>query len=117
MKRIVCAAVAALLLLTGCSNSQGHEDKRGRGDAPVAGKKGDDSPAFCTNMPDEFGNVCGKCIYHFAPWAAVVTTHTDYAPSNMVMFQAPEQCGGKTVPGPKTLVGSGTAVPPPDDDG
>lgn len=118
MKRTAAAVAATIVLLTGCSAAQDHESKRGRGDAPVAGKAGDDSPAFCTNMPDEFGNVCGKCVAHFPPWAFVVTTSTDYAPSSMSVFQAPAQCGGKVVADPPTvLVGHSGAVKPEDDDG
>lgn len=117
MKRIAVVTVVALLLLTGCSAAQEHETKRGRGDAPVAGKTGDDSPAFCTNMPDEFGNVCGKCVAHFPPWAFVVTTSTVYSPSSLAMFQAPAQCGGKAVPGATVTTGSATGVEPPEDDG
>lgn len=114
MKRAVAVAVLSLALLTGCT--QEHQDKRGKGDAPVAGAKGDDSAAFCTNMPDSFGNVCGKCVEHFPPWAVVVTTSTGYAPSSMAMFQAPEQCGGSVVPGAPAVVNNSTAVKPPEDD-
>lgn len=114
MKRTLAAAAAVIVLAfsaTACS--QAHEDKRGRGDAPVAGRKGDDSAAFCTNMPDEFGNVCGKCIAHFPPWAVVVTTHYQTS-SNIGIFQAPEQCGGKVVPGPLSSVSKDSAKVPDD---
>lgn len=118
MKRRIAAAAAAaiLLLVTGCDAAQKHEDKRGRGDAPVAGRKGDDNPAFCTNMPDEFGNVCGKCLAHFPPWAVVVTTHYGTS-SNIALFQAPKQCGGQVVSGAPPVVGnSSNYVPPKDED-
>lgn len=99
MKRSLAAAAAVLMLgLSATACSQAHEDKRGRGDAPVSAGRGDDSAAFCTNMPDEFGNICGKCIAHFAPWAVVVTTHYQTS-SNIGVFQAPKQCGGSVVPG------------------
>lgn len=114
MKRIAVSAAVALLLLTGCSAAQEHETKRGRGDAPVAGKTGDDSPAFCTNMPDEFGNVCGKCLAHFPPWAFITTTSTGYSPSSLGMFQAPEQCGGTVVTGAPPVISNSSAMEEPD---
>lgn len=119
MKRALVSTAAVFLLLTGCSAPQGHEDARGRGDAPVAqeaGHGGDDSPGFCTNMPDGFGNVCGKCLHRFPPYAVAVTTNTDYAPSNVVLFQAPEQCGGKAVGGVPPMTSSAIAVKPPEDE-
>jgi hypothetical protein len=106
-----------MFLLSGCGVfSQEHEDKRGKGDSPVAGAKGDDTPANCTNMPNDFGNVCTKCIKGYAPWAVVVTTHTDYAPPSMTVFQAPEKCGGKAVAGPTSYTSNGSGSQPPDDD-
>lgn len=114
MKRVIGAAVIAVLLLAGCT--QEHEDKRGRGDAPVAGRAGEDSPAFCTNMPDEFGNVCGKCVEHFPPWAVVVTTHYQSS-SNIGLFQAPEQCGGKVVAGPLSVAGNSSTPKKKEEDG
>lgn len=117
MKRSrIAAALGVVLLLSAAGCSQQHEDKRGRGDAPVAQRKGDDSPAFCTNMPDEFGNVCTKCIAHFPPWAVTVTTHYQSS-ANIAVFQAPEQCGGKVVAGaPPAVVGSASAAIDPDED-
>jgi hypothetical protein len=93
MKRLVGGLMAALLLFGAVACSD-YNDERGKGDAPVAGRKGDDSPVPCTNMPDGFANVCAKCVYHFAPWA--ITTTTDRI---AIMFQAPDQCGGKVVAG------------------
>lgn len=114
--RRIAAVLATALLLGAAGCTQQHEDKRGRGDAPVAQRKGDDSPAFCTNMPDGFGNLCGKCVAHFAPWAVVVTTNTSYSPSNVALFQAPEQCGGKVVSGAPPVVTSSSSSKPEDDD-
>lgn len=93
MKRLVGGLMAALLFFAavGCSS---YNDHRGKGDAPVAGRAGDDSPAPCTNMPDGFPNVCAKCVHGFVPWA--ITTTTDRI---TIMFQAPDQCGGKAVAG------------------
>lgn len=93
MKKLGIVAASALLLFgaTACSN---YNDHRGKGDAPVAGGKGDDSPAYCTNMPDGYPNTCTKCVPGFAPWALTVTTDR-----TMIMIQAPDKCGGKIVPG------------------
>jgi hypothetical protein len=120
MKRSLAAVAAVVvLMLSGCSAWNDHEDKRGRGDAPVARQGphgGDDSPAFCTNMPNGFGNVCGKCIAHFHPWAFVVTTSTSYAPSQLAVFQAPKQCGGSVVAGGAPAVSAEAQGFPEDDD-
>ena len=51
-------AVAALLV--GCS--QHYNDQRGKGDAPVRGKSGDNTPAEVYNFPDGFGNLASKCV-------------------------------------------------------
>lgn len=118
MKRLTVAVAAAAVLVGVAGCTQSHEDKRGRGDAPVAqadGHGGDDSAAFCTNMPDQFGNVCGKCVAHFPPWAVAVTTSTSNAPSNMALFQAPKQCGGTVVSGAPPVISTGGAVKPKDD--
>lgn len=55
--RILAAAAVLALALAGCS---GHENERGRGDAPVTGR--DDEPAYVLNMPDQFANVAMKCL-------------------------------------------------------
>lgn len=77
-------AVALLAFLaigmTGCES-----DQRGTGDAPVADHKGDDSPAFVTNMPDQFSNVSAKCLNGFPGKAVAVNTKN--AP--VVVFDAP----------------------------
>jgi len=100
MKRLGIVAASALLLLgaTACSS---YDDHRGKGDAPVAGGKGDDSAASCTNMPDGFPNTCTKCIKDFAPWAQVSTTS-----AILIMIQDPEKCGGKVVPGFQLVEGN-----------
>ncbi|MEU1514787.1 hypothetical protein ABZ490_21920 [Streptomyces sp. NPDC005811] len=54
-------AVAVLVLaLGGCS--QQYYDERGKADAPVAGKAGEDSAAEVYNFPDGFGNLATKCV-------------------------------------------------------
>ncbi|MER6688796.1 hypothetical protein [Streptomyces minutiscleroticus] len=62
MRRLTAAgtALALVLLLAGCS--QEHYDERGKADAPVAGRKGDDTPAEVYNFPDGFGNLATKCV-------------------------------------------------------
>ncbi|WP_208117397.1 hypothetical protein [Streptomyces sp. NBC_00582] len=86
-------AVAGLVLvvgtlLAGCS--QEYEDKRGKGDAPVAGKAGDDTPAEVFNMPDGFGNLATKCVGH--GFRAYVTTNAT-GPSNVQIVED-KTCGG-----------------------
>lgn len=80
------AVVGLLCLGTGCSS---WNDQRGLGDAPVANRAGDDSPATCTNMPDGFPNTCTKCLKGFEPWAETVTSDR-----TIIMIQAPGKCGG-----------------------
>jgi hypothetical protein len=113
--RKALAGIACAVLLFGATACSDYNDERGRGDAPVAGKAGEDSAAFCTNMPDEFGNLCGKCVAHFPPWAAVVTTHYQSS-SNVVLFQAPEQCGGAKVTSMPVAVSGSTSQHAKDDD-
>lgn len=120
MKRhlVATAAVVIALVITGCDS---YNDEHGMGDAPVAttssGKRGgDDSPATCTNMPDGFGNVCTKCVLGAKPWRMVVTTNTSYAPSNIVLVQDPQQCGGDWVPGARVINGTSNKGADSDDD-
>jgi len=42
----------------GCSE---YDDNRGKGDAPVESRKGDDKAAVVINFPDTFANVALKC--------------------------------------------------------
>lgn len=91
---LMAAAVLGLLIsLTGCSSSGpgSYDDKRGKGDAPVSGGKGEDSPATVTNMPDGFGNVATKCVAGASGWRVFVTTNTGYAPS-MMRIEADHSC-------------------------
>ncbi|MBV2354983.1 hypothetical protein KUM39_11505 [Streptomyces sp. J2-1] len=62
IRAVSAAAVAVLVLvaLSGCSRE--YEEKRGKADAPVAGRAGEDSPAEIYNFPDGFGNLASKCV-------------------------------------------------------
>ncbi|WP_446042079.1 hypothetical protein [Streptomyces sp. SID1121] len=54
-------ALCALLALTaGCSRE--HYEERGKADAPVSGRAGEDSAAEVFNFPDGFGNLATKCV-------------------------------------------------------
>jgi hypothetical protein len=75
-------ALAAGSLLAGCS--QEYDDERGKGDAPVKGRKGDDTSAEVYNMPDGFGNLATKCVGH--GFRAYVTTNSD-GPSNIQIVE------------------------------
>ncbi|MFG2025469.1 hypothetical protein [Streptomyces sp. NPDC048825] len=93
MRRVRASVWAAALALTagsllvGCSQD---DDKRGMGDAPVQGRKGDDSPAEVYNMPDGFGNLATKCVGH--GFRAYVTTNAG-APSNVQIVED-KTCAG-----------------------
>ena len=63
--------VVSSLSLTACGS---YNDHRGKGDAPVLNRSGDDSPAFVTNQPDTFGNASAKCLYGFPGMAVIVST-------------------------------------------
>ncbi|MFJ9925574.1 hypothetical protein ACIRU5_06025 [Streptomyces misionensis] len=81
-------AVAVVALLAGCS--QHYEDQRGKGDAPVQGKAGDNTPAEVYNFPDGFGNLATKCVGH--GYRAYVTTNAN-APSNVQIVED-KACAG-----------------------
>ncbi|WP_282700260.1 hypothetical protein [Streptomyces sp. CC219B] len=76
--RRVILMIAAIGLVTGCS--QRYNDERGKGDAPVQGRSGDNTPAEVFNMPDGFGNLATKCVGH--GFRAYVTTNAG-GPSNL----------------------------------
>lgn len=62
MRRIfaVLATVVVLgLSAVGCSQ---YNDERGKGDAPVENRRGDDAPAVVVNFPDGFANIAFKCL-------------------------------------------------------
>ncbi|MEU5798673.1 hypothetical protein ABZ800_34895 [Streptomyces sp. NPDC047813] len=81
-------AVIVAGLLAGCS--QKYDDERGKGDAPVRGRAGDNTPAEVYNMPDGFGNLATKCVGH--GFRAYVTTNAD-APSNVQIVED-KACAG-----------------------
>ncbi|MEU3243335.1 MULTISPECIES: hypothetical protein [unclassified Streptomyces] len=79
--RAVASLVAVLIvggILSGCSKE--YNDKRGKGDAPVQGRMGDNTAAEVFNMPDGFGNLATKCVGH--GFRAYVTTNAS-GPSNV----------------------------------
>ncbi|MGW3266003.1 hypothetical protein [Streptomyces sp. NPDC001056] len=57
---LAVAGLCAALLLGGCSRQ--HYEERGKADAPVAGRAGEDTPAEVYNFPDGFGNLATKCV-------------------------------------------------------
>lgn len=73
MKRAAAAAAIAVLTLAGCSE---YNDQRGKGDAPVQNREGDDKPAVVINFPNEFANVAIKCY----GGTALLTTTREAAP-------------------------------------
>jgi hypothetical protein len=60
VRRVVPAACLLLLFTVGCS--QQHYEERGKADAPVSGRKGEDTGAEVYNFPDGFGNLATKCV-------------------------------------------------------
>ncbi|MFI7505051.1 hypothetical protein ACIBVL_42580 [Streptomyces sp. NPDC049687] len=60
--RWVSAGLVAVLVLALGGCSQKYYDERGKADAPVAGRAGEDSPAEVYNFPDGFGNLATKCV-------------------------------------------------------
>lgn len=73
----VLAVAVVLVAVGGCSH---YNDKRGKGDAPVMGRRGEDTPAKVYNMPDGFGNLATKCVGK--GFRAFVTTNNS-GPSNV----------------------------------
>ena len=69
----VAVALTAAVLMSGTACSK-YNDERVKGDAPVAGRAGDDSPAYVTNMPDDFGNIAAKCLVGFPGMATITNT-------------------------------------------
>ncbi|MEU7335703.1 MULTISPECIES: hypothetical protein [unclassified Streptomyces] len=97
LKRRAIAALLATLLLTnvaGCSRD--YQDQRGKADAPVTGRAGEDTPTEIYNFPDGFGNLATKCT---GPGRrAYVTTksvhqkddETVVTPANAVIINDPQ---------------------------
>ncbi|WP_432133788.1 MULTISPECIES: hypothetical protein [unclassified Streptomyces] len=53
-------ALLSAVLLAGCS--QDYYDERGKADAPVKGRAGQNTAAEVYNFPDGFGNLATKCV-------------------------------------------------------
>lgn len=70
-------------LFAGLSACSEYNDERGKGDAPVANRSGDDTPKHVTNNPDGFGNVVTGCVSGAEGWRYFATTNTAEAPSNL----------------------------------
>ncbi|WP_328535422.1 hypothetical protein [Streptomyces sp. NBC_00344] len=60
MKRAALAACVPLALTLGCSRQ--HDDERGKADAPVSGRAGEDSAAEIYEFPDGSGSLTTKCV-------------------------------------------------------
>jgi hypothetical protein len=84
--RVAVAGAAVVVALAGVAGCSRYNDERGKGDAPVSGKHGDDSPAEVYNFPDGFGNLATKCVGH--GYRAYVTTNNN-APSNVQLVADP----------------------------
>lgn len=84
---IIALMCLLVILATGCSE---YNDDRGRGDAPVQNREGDDKPAVVINFPDNFANVAIKCY----KGTAVIST-TREAPVQIVPDSV--MCNGDNV--------------------
>ncbi|MEU8654389.1 hypothetical protein [Streptomyces sp. NPDC048737] len=63
MRRLIRGVLGAALVVLGVSGCAGERyDERGKADAPVAGRAGEDSPAEVYDFPDGFGNIATKCV-------------------------------------------------------
>ncbi|WP_333774278.1 hypothetical protein [Streptomyces sp. IBSBF 3136] len=89
------AALAALVLLAVPGCSEKHYDERGKADAPVAGRAGEDSPAEVYNFPDGFGNLATKCVgdggraYATTKWVSDDEDDPEIVPANAVIVDDP----------------------------
>ena len=59
--KVIIGIIIALAIGIGASSCGEWNDERGKGDAPVQDKAGDDRAAVVINMPDGFANVAIKC--------------------------------------------------------
>jgi len=83
--RIISGGLMAAVLLSGTAACSSYNDARGKGDAPVAGRHGDDTPKYVTNNPDGFGNIVTGCVYGAKGWRYFATTKSDKTPANIVV--------------------------------
>ncbi|MER6440255.1 hypothetical protein ABT275_28340 [Streptomyces sp. NPDC001185] len=97
LRRGAMAALLAALLLAmvaGCSRE--YQDKRGKADAPVTGRAGEDTPVEVHNFPDGFGNLATKCVgpgrrgYVTTKSVRQEDDETVVIPSNAVIVNDPE---------------------------
>lgn len=89
MKKILTSALMIVALVaTGTACSE-YNDERGKGDAPVANQKGDDSPKSVTNNPDGFANVVTGCLSGAPGWRYATTTHGSSAAPGLVVVADP----------------------------
>lgn len=86
-KRVAALAALSILTLAGCSE---YNDQRGKGDAPVQNRAGDDAPAVVINMPDGFSNIAVKCLNG----NGLYVTTREAAP---VIVKDDSNCAGSTV--------------------
>jgi hypothetical protein len=84
VKKAAGAVALAIVVLTGCGQLN---DERGKGDAPVADRSGEDSAKHVTNNPDGFGNVATGCVHGAKGFRYFVTTSTSKNPSNLVVLE------------------------------
>ncbi|MEU3522296.1 hypothetical protein AB0E62_00205 [Streptomyces sp. NPDC038707] len=91
MKKTILGGLVAALLLFGSVGCSQYNDERGKGDAPVANRSGEDSPKAVTNNPDGFGNVATGCVAGAPGFRYFVTTNTGGHPSSLVV-QQDESC-------------------------
>lgn len=88
INRRAVAAVATTVLALGALTACGeYNDERGKGDAPVAGREGEDSPKHVTNNPDGFGNVVTGCVNGAPGFRYFATTNTDKASSDLEIMK------------------------------
>jgi hypothetical protein len=91
MKKTILGGLMAALLLSGAVGCSQYNDHRGKGDAPVANRSGEDSPKSVTNNPDGFGNVVTGCVAGAPGFRYFATTNTSDHPSSLVV-QQDEKC-------------------------
>jgi hypothetical protein len=85
MKKTILGGLVAAFLLFGSVGCSQYNDERGKGDAPVANRSGEDSAKYVTNNPDGFGNVATGCAAGAPGFRYFVTTNTGNNPSNLVI--------------------------------
>lgn len=90
MKKIVTGGLMAAVLLFGATGCSEYQDHRGKGDAPVAHRAGEDSPKTVTNNPDGFGNVVTGCVAGASGFRYFATTSGSDHPSNIAVLADPK---------------------------